>query len=206
MKIAKLEPSKHKKGRFLVHLDNGGLLRVGEGELVSFGLYSGMELSDEALAALNDSAHRSGLKDKALNALAARPLSRKELLDKLREKEASDDEAVEIADWLEGLGLLNDAEYAKTLAQHYAAKGYGPYKIKDELYRRGVPKSLWDAALEELETPEEAIDALLRQKLKTQNPDRKELKRASNALARRGYSWSDISAALRRFGAETEEP
>lgn len=205
MRISKLEPSKHKKGRFLVHLEDGTLLRVGENELVAFSLYSGLDLDGETLERLAASAHRSGLKEKALNALTARPMSRKELLDKLREKEASEAEGAEIADWLEGLGLLNDAEYAKSLVRHYAAKGYGLYKLRDELYRRGVPKDCWEAALGEAGDPEEAIDALLRRKLKTPNPDRQELKRASDALARRGYSWSDINAALRRYGAEMED-
>lgn len=205
MRITKLEPSKHKKGRFLVHLENGDLLRVGEDELVRFSLYSGMDLDDDTRAALEASARTGSLRDKALNALTARPMSRKELVDKLKARDAGEDEAGEIADWLERLGLLNDAEYAKALVQHYAAKGYGPYKIKDELYRRGVPKALWDDALAESEDPAEAIDAFLRQKLKGAQPDRKELKRASDALARRGYRWPDISAALRRYGAEIED-
>ena len=35
-------------------------------------------------------------------------------------------------------------------------------------------------------------------------PDPKERKRVSDALARRGFDWSDISAGLRRYGAEAE--
>lgn len=205
MRISKLEPSKHKKGRFLVHLEDGTLLRVGENELVAFSLYSGLDLDQETRARLESAAHQSGLRDKALNALTARLMSRRELLDKLREKEATEAEAEEIADWLERLGLLNDEEYAKSLVRHYTAKGYGPYKIKDELYRRGVPKDCWDAALEEAEDPAEAIDAFVRQKLRGAAPDRKELKKVSDALARRGYRWSDINAALRRYGAEIED-
>lgn len=34
--------------------------------------------------------------------------------------------------------------------------------------------------------------------------DLRELKKASDALARRGYSWSDIVEGLRRYGAEAE--
>ena len=34
--------------------------------------------------------------------------------------------------------------------------------------------------------------------------DPRELKKASDALARRGYSWSDIVEGLRRYGAEAE--
>jgi len=213
MKITKLEPSKHKKGRFLVHLEDGGLLRVTEGEIVAFSLYSGAELEEETLEALTAAAGKSQLREKALHYLSARPLSRKELVDKLtarprdREKKpaATAEEAGEVADWLEDLGLLDDAQYAKNLCQHYAAKGYGVYKLKDELYRRGVPKSLWEEALAEVETDEETIDALLRKKLTSDHPDRKELKKAADALARRGYRWGDIAGALGRLGEEIEE-
>lgn len=206
MRISKLAPSKHKKGRFLVHLENGDLLRVGEGEVASFALYAGQELDQETLEALKRASRESGLKEKALSLLTARTMSRKELMGKLRDREeTTDEETEEVADWLERLGLLNDGEYAKSVVRHYAAKGYGPYKIRDELYRRGVPKDCWDDALQEMDDPAETIDAILRQKLKGGEPDRKALKRASDALARRGYQWADISAALRRYGAEIEE-
>ena len=51
----------------------------------------------------------------------------------------------------------------------------------------------------------DSIDAFLRQKLKGAPTDRRELKKASDALARRGYHWSDISEGLRRLGADIEE-
>ena len=36
MRISKLSASKHKKGRILVQLDSGELLRIGEREAVAF--------------------------------------------------------------------------------------------------------------------------------------------------------------------------
>ena len=104
-----------------------------------------------------------------------------------------------VADRLEELGLLNDESYAVQVARHYAAKGYGARKIRDELFRRGVPREYWDAALEGLDDPTQAIEAFLEKKLRGWTGDPKELKRAADALARRGFSWNDISAALRRY-------
>lgn len=213
MRITKLAPSARVGGRWLCHLEDGTILRLGEGEVVSFALYTGMDLDQETMAALGEAARAAKVKEKALDLIAARPLSRKELVDKLtarprdREKEPLSDRetAEEIADWLEELGYLDDEQYAQTVARHYAAKGYGPAKIRDELYRRGVPRDCWDAALEELDGPEAAIDAFLEKKLRGADlSDPKTKKRASDALARRGYRWEDISAGLRRFGAELE--
>ena len=200
MRISKLSASKHKKGRILVQLEGGELLRVGEREVAVFGLYAGKELTVEEKSALEQAARESGLKDRALSLLTARPLSRKELTDRLLERaDATEEEAEAVADELERLGLLNDRAYAETLVRHYSAKGYGPYRLREELRRRGVPRAYWDEVLEELDDPAEAIDALLRQKLRGRTVDRKELKRASDYLARKGYSWTDISAALRRY-------
>ena len=110
------------------------------------------------------------------------------------------------ADWLEGLGYLDDGQYARAVAEHCAAKGYGPGRIREELYRRGVPRDCWDGALEGLSGPEEAIDAFLQKKLRgAELSDPKVRRRAADALARRGYRWEDISAGLRRYGAEPEE-
>lgn len=208
MKLTKLAPSTKVQGRWLCHMEDGTILRVGENEILAFSLYSGMDLDEETVERLADSAQKSKLRGKALDLISARPLSRKELIDKLTAKDEEDENAAaaqEVADWLEGLGYLNDAEYAKTVAQHYSAKGYGPGKIRDELWKRGVPREYWDGAGESAEPPNEGIDAFLRQKLKGQAPDPRELKRVSDALARRGYRWNDIKEGLRRYGAEIEE-
>ena len=92
------------------------------------------------------------------------------------------------------------------MVRHYSAAGYGAGKLRDELYRRGVPRDLWEEALEEAADPEEEIDRLIRKKMQGADPrDRKALKRASDALARRGYRWEEIKEGLRRYGAETED-
>ena len=85
------------------------------------------------------------------------------------------------------------------------AKGrlFIPAKLREELYRRGVPREHWDAALEGMDDPAEAIDAFLRKKLRGEElSDPRARKRASDALARRGFRWEDIAAGLRRYGAE----
>ena len=152
MRIEKLEPSQHKQGRWLVWLDDASVVRVGEGDVVSLGLYAGRELTDAEGEALCAAGEQSRLMERAVGLLAQRPMSRKELLDKLcvpprqkrekypydkldggpdpallqQQKEALRERAEGVADRLAGLGLLNDGEYARMVVRHYAAKGYGP--------------------------------------------------------------------------------
>lgn len=204
MVIQDLKPSKHVQGRWLAMLEDGSILRVGEQEVIQFALYRGKELSEEEAQRLLASARRSGLKEKAMELLTRKPQSRRELERKLEEWEATESESLQICDRLEELGFLNDERYAGQVVRHYSAKGYGLRKVRDELYRRGVPRELWDQALEEAQDSGDAVDAFLEKKLKGSR-DPKELKKASDALARRGYSWSEISEGLRRYGAEVED-
>ena len=214
MRISKLSPSARVEGRWLCQLEDGTLLTIGEGEVVSFGLGTGVELDGETLEALTASARLTRVKEKALELLSARPLSRKELVDKLtarprnqdKEPLADRESAEAAADRLEELGYLNDEAYARMVAEHYAAKGWGPARIRDELYRRGVPRSYWDGALEAMEAPDDAIDAFLQKKLRGADlTDPKSYQRAANALARRGFRWEDIKEGLRRYGGAIEE-
>lgn len=204
MRIEQLKPSQRVTGRWLAVMEDGSILRVGEGEVVDFALYAGKELTDDEAVALTQAARRSGLREKALALLTRKPLSRKELERKLQEWDAEEEEMAAICDRMEQLGLLNDVQYAAQVVRHYSAKGCGEHKLRDELYRRGVPRDLWEDALAQAADPAQAIDAFLLSKLKGSH-DPKELKKASDALVRRGYHWSQISDGLRRYGADVED-
>ena len=205
MVIRELKPSQRVEGRWLAVLEDGSILRVGEKEVIDFALYTGKELTDGEAEALQASLRRGGLKEKALALLARKPQSRRELERKLKEWEASEEESAAICDRMEELGYLNDASYAALVVRHYCAKGFGEKKLRDELYRRGVPRDLWDGALAQAADPAESIDAFLAGRLAGKTPDRKELSKVSAALLRRGYAWPDVKDALRRFGADVED-
>lgn len=205
MVIQELKSSKRAAGRWLAMLEDGSILRVGESEVIDFALYAGKELTEEEAEGLLASARRRGWKEKALDLLTRKPQSRKELERKLQAWGASPEEGEAICDRMEELGYLNDASYAAQVVRYYSAKGFGEKKLRDELYRRKIPRELWGDALEQAQDPAGALDAFVAKKLAGRPLERKELQKVSAALARRGYSWSDINDALRRYGAETGE-
>ena len=137
-------------------------------------------------------------KKRALRLLERRDYSRKELILKLTEKGEPLADAEAVADRMIELGVINDERYSRMLVRHYASKGYGTCRIKQELYRHGIHTDLWEEALEELPSQEEVIDKLFRSKLRSSDPDRNEIKKATDALLRRGFSWSEISACKNR--------
>ena len=205
MKIEKIERSKHKQERVLVYLEGGDLLRITESELLRFGLWIGLDIDDRTVVELQQSGARSETRVRAANMISARPLSRRELVKKLREKGAAESDAEAAADWLEEIGALNDADYASMLVRHYGGMGYGEAKIRDELYRRGVKRELWEDALAASPDAQETIARVIAQKTKGRTLDEKGRKRLSDLLLRRGFARRDVRAALAAYGENTTE-
>ena len=204
MRLEEVKRYERRKGRLLVKLEDGDILRVTEEELLRFGLRAGMELDEEQLAALRASARASSAKAQAANIIGSRALSKHDLEKRLMKKGADEADAKAAADWLEGIGAVDDASYAAALARHYGERGYGPARVREELRRRGVPRELWDAALEELPDSGEVLDALIQKRCKGDLSDPKERKRTCDALLRRGFSWGEVRSAMGRY-AEMEE-
>ena len=205
MKIEKIERSKHKQERVLVYLEGGDLLRITESELLRFGLSIGLDIDDGTVVELQQSGARSETRVRAANMISARPLSRRELVKRLREKGALESDAEAAADWLEEIGALNDADYASMLVRHYGGMGYGEAKIRDELYRRGIERELWEDALAASPDAQETIARVIAQKTKGRALDEKGRKRLSDMLLRRGFAWRDVRAALAAYGENATE-
>lgn len=204
MRIEEVKKSQRKKGRFLVRLADGDILRVTEEELLRFGLKAGMELDGETLEAVRASMRASSARVTAANMIGSRALSKKELTRRLVKKGSDETDAQAAADWLEDIGAVDDAGYAAAVARHYGGKGYGPQRVREELRRRGVDRALWDEALEEMPETAEILDQLIRKKCRGELSDPREKKRVSDALLRRGFVWSDVKAAMGRY-TEIEE-
>ena len=176
MKITRIENSKHVQERVLVFLEEGDPLRITGHELLQFGLYPGMDLSPQLVVQLQAAGQRSESRVKAARLASGRMLSRKELTGKLSRKGIDPDTAEETADWLESLGAVDDAAYAGIIARHYAASGYGPGRVRQELQKRGVSRELWADALSQLPDSADAIDRFLQKMLSGRTPDRATLK------------------------------
>ena len=205
MKIDRLERSKHIQGRVLAFLEDGTLLKITERELLVFGLRAGDDLDGETLERLKNAASGSDAKARAAELIGRRAMSRRDLERKLTEKGASEAEARYAAEWLEAIGALDDAEYAALLVRHCAERGYGPARYRDELYQHGVPRELWEDAMAQAPDAAELIREYLQNRFRKGPPDERERRRAADALARRGFGWSDVRAGLSEWAESTME-
>ncbi len=191
--------------RYELLLSDGSRIKTTLSVVAEYSLYTGRELDSGELKAVIAASELSRCKDRAMRIIGARPMSQRELYERLIEKGESEENAAAVLAWLVELRLMDDVEYAAMLVRHYSGKGYGRNRVRDELYRHKVPRTYWDEALEQMPEQEDTIDRLLRQKLKSPEPDRAELKKAGDALMRRGFSWEEIRSAISRYNSHMEE-
>lgn len=190
--------------RVSVELDSGEELKATVSLAAEQRLFAGKVLEEQELETLRSSAALSLCKTKAMELLSYRPMSAKELRDKLVQKGENRSAAAAAVDWLMDKRLLDDARYAGQIVRHYAGKGYGMGRIRQELQRRGVPREYWEEALAELPEAQDKLDCYLAAKL-NDPADRAQVQKVSAALIRRGFSWEEIRAALARYKAEFPE-
>lgn len=195
MKIDKLTQSKNVPDRWYVDVA-GETLRVDTGAVAELSLFTGRELNDSELDLLRRRAALTGARERALRLLESRQLSRRELIRKLTEKGETPEAAEAAADLMERIGALNDREYAGAVGRMCARKGFGPSRLREELYKRGVPKEYWEEAAAELpEDNSETIDSVIQKRLRDPG-DEKEVRRVIAYLQRRGFAWSEIKEGI----------
>ena len=168
-----------------------------------FGLYAGLELTEEQMAALRESAAQISAKMRAVRIVSASNVSSRDLEQRLIRKGESEEQARAAVEWMEDLNLLDDRETARQIVSRCAARGYGIIRAKQMLYEKQIPKELWEDALEDYPDQSENILEFLRARLGTE-PDQRQIKRTTEALLRRGHSYGDIRRALTRLSADAE--
>ena len=168
------------------------------GVVTDMRLYCGKDIDEDSFILLKESSAKYLALNKAAELASRRMISGKELYDKLIQKSYSEEIADFCVNKLTDAGLINDEQYAYAIVRHYYAKSYGVGRIKDELWRRGIDRDLWDDALKQLPDTDEKIDHYISTHL-SDPTDQKQIQKVSNSLFRRGYSWDEIKSAMRRY-------
>ena len=204
MRVEAIEPTRSPQGKLRVRFDSGESLLMLPAAIAELGLYAGMELPDAAMDSIEETGGEASAKERAVRIVSAASVTKKELRHRLVQKGETEEHADEAVKWLSELHLLDDRQTAAQIVRNGAARGYGAARIRQMLYEKRVPRELWDEALELLPPQDDAIDLFLQRRFRGNTPDRAEIKRATDALLRRGHSWEDIRRALSRYASEEE--
>ena len=156
------------------------------------------EINEEELTELLNAVSFRRAYNKGLDFLSRRPYGTKELIKKLCEKGHEKEYAEKACERLLELGLLNDEEYARILANDLLErKNYSIKRIKQELIFRGISRDITENTVDLLDNdPVSRIIILIKKKYINKINDEKGRKRTVDALLRLGYSYSDIKTAL----------
>lgn len=195
MIITKIEKSK--KGNIWIYADNNYLTSLSPEVFLKSKLKVGDYIDEEILKKINADSDRHKAKEKALRLLSFRAHSKKELENKIK-LSSTDESAQHAVNKMEELGLVNDLEFSKAYAKELSClKYYSINRIKYELLKKGVDKSVISEAIEEIDIDEENnIKKFMQSKRYLCLDDEKVKRRALNALQRLGYSWSQINSVI----------
>ena len=138
----------------------------------------------------------------AAGLIATRMYTCKEIEDRLRRKKIDPDTAEKVVEEFVCAGILNDFEYAKMyISEAVRLAGKGMYRIKQELYAKGIARSVIDSACDESE--EDTLAAICEyvesHGLCEEITTRRELEKLKARLARRGFSSAEIRECLSRY-------
>ena len=204
MRINSLKLTPDRAGRYWVTFEDNTKIGLYRQTVEDFGLYSGMELTDEQLEALQTAAGQMSAKMRAVRIVSASSVSKKDLEQRLIRKGEDPGQAREAVQWMEDLHLVNDRNTAEQVVHSCISKGYGLQRAKQALYEKRIPKQYWEEALADYPDQYEKIEAFLRSRLDGDS-DQKAVKKAIDALIRRGHSYGTIRTVLNGLSFDTED-
>ncbi len=141
----------------------------------------------------------------AVGVLSRSMHSEKMLEDKLLKKEFQPEIIAYVLERMKLLRALDDVAYANAFVRTYQNKGYGAYRIKNELYIRGINKQIAEEAIKAIEIPYDKLIKLLNSKLHGDVSDYKQNEKAKAMLFRRGYSGAEIAEIFAIYTQMLEE-
>lgn len=150
---------------------------------------------------MNDGTNTDALRRAALNWLARRDYSRRELAGRLERRFGDNAPIQSLLDWLEEQNLLNEQRFAEAFVRSRIGRGQGELRIRHELEQRGVPQALIEQTLEQAECDWFDLAREVHQRRFAEGPgdDRKEKARQLRFLQQRGFSgeqaWKALEAA-----------
>ncbi len=204
MKVESLKTAPDRSGRYWVTFDDGSKIGLYRQTVEDFALYSGKELDEQEAEALRTAAGQMSAKMRAVRIVSAASVSRRDLEARLVRKGEDPQQAKEAVAWMEDLHLLDDRATAEQVVSSCISKGYGLARAKQALYEKRIPKEYWDEALADYPDQTEKITAFLKSRLDADS-DEKQVRRAVDALIRRGHNYGTIRRALDALSFDTED-
>lgn len=197
MKITKITAQVKQPGRYSVFVDEKYAFSLSDTALLESKLVPGQELSPEELESWKQASQDDKLLGRALQYAMIRPRSQWEMQSYLRRKKASPPLINSILNKLSDLRMLDDVEFAKSwVANRRLLRPTSKRKLQQELKVKRVADDIIEQVLAEDETDENDVLKELVAKKRQQTKYKDDDLKLMQYLARQGFSYGDIKAAL----------
>lgn len=216
--ITELKPSAKRPDAVIVKVDGKAAVTVSMRHAADLGLGVGVAWTEQLAAEVEQAALIDKAIRAAMNRLARRPSSRRDMDTKLQKLGYESDVRAATLDYLEGLNYLNDAAYAKALVEEILRlKPAGPRLLKQKLWQKGISGKLADAAVAEAMEQAEHDDTATSQHDHARSVAEKKLRtlgrydlatkkrRVYSMLARRGFDHAVIDGVMRSLDFSGED-
>lgn len=191
------------RGRVVVQADGATIARLPKAHYEKCPLHEGDEIDPERWLERVAEVQRADAYEAALTQLDYSARTEKQLTDALRRKGYVAPVVDATVERLRAAGLIDDARYARRMAETQAAKPVGIYSFKRRLMARGISVDDAEDALARFDDEQQrdacraAAQGLWRKYAAL--PPREARAKLSQALARRGFGWESIEAVVDEF-------
>jgi len=194
---------KYKGETFCVIADGNKRVYLHRDIIARYNLKADMEISSEDFAKVLFASELRRATRRAMYLINEREYSYITLFEKLKNN-YSEDICYKVVNYMVSKGYVNDRRYAQGLVYNYMeCKLYGPRRVRQELYKRGIRGRVADEAIDEaIDGLEERLQKLIEKKYSgylCDPDDIKSVTKAKNGLVRAGYDYDDINRAVKEY-------
>lgn len=207
--ITKIEAQKKNDDRVNIYVDEKFFMAIYKELVFRFNLKKGQEIDTENLKTiLNDEIYMKA-QHKALNILSKASQSEKQIRQKLS-KDFEEDTIDRVIEFLQKYKFVDDEDLASRIVNtNVNLNKYGKNKIKQNLYNKGIDKTVIEQAIDEIDYDKEFENALYLGKkrydrLKNEDP-RKAYQKIGNHLAYKGFNYDIIKKVLNKLFNDIDE-
>ena len=211
--VTRITEHPRKPGRYVIDVDGREFAIVTAEALSASKARVGAIVDDLLCAHLREADELTAAYDRALNLLAFRARSSRELHRRLVQKGVTAERADRVIAKLRDAGLIDDADFARQLTRSKLSGGVSQRRVQQELFKRGVAREVADEAVAQVVDEEglsdaDSIERVARKKWRTLAglDEQTRRRRLFAFLARRGFDSDDVSRVVRQLAGETEEP
>jgi len=203
--VTRITEHPRKPGRYIVDVDGLEFAVVNAEALAETKTRVGVVVDDALAEHLREASEVSEAYDRALNLLAFRARSARELHRRLTQKGVPTGRADKVIARLREVGLIDDADFARQLARSKVAAGASRRRLHQELFKRGVARDVADEAVDQVLQEEDVDEVAVAERVARKRlpslkgsdaPTRR--RRLYAFLARRGHDSETIREVMGR--------